>query len=248
MFVRKVAERVRAQNWLGVVLDFFIVVIGVFVGIQVSNWNQTRIDYHKELQYLRLIERDLNRDVEALEVVRSGIQSHAKGTQLILDSIAGRDTPAVQLEKAFTTLYLTYAYTPQQPTYLGLRNAGQLDLVRDPSLRSSIIDYYEMRQSRFQLEFMQDYDIAQQDLHEHFSKRTRLLPPERSKRLWPAPEDLHWTSLIAPISESGNDIEFLNDLSELGARAGEILDVIEELRSDNETLQDAIRRYVADGS
>jgi len=39
---RRLAEHVKAQNWTAVALDFVIVVVGVFIGIQVSNWNETR--------------------------------------------------------------------------------------------------------------------------------------------------------------------------------------------------------------
>ena len=40
MILRRVAEHVQAQNWFAVALDFLIVVVGVFVGIEVANWNE----------------------------------------------------------------------------------------------------------------------------------------------------------------------------------------------------------------
>ena len=40
MILARVIEHVKAQNWTAVALDFFIVVMGVFIGIQVSNWNR----------------------------------------------------------------------------------------------------------------------------------------------------------------------------------------------------------------
>lgn len=43
MLLRRVIEHVKAQNWTAVGLDFVIVVVGVFIGIQVSNWNAARI-------------------------------------------------------------------------------------------------------------------------------------------------------------------------------------------------------------
>lgn len=44
MRLRRITEHVKAQNWFAVGLDFVIVVVGVFIGIQVSNWNETRGD------------------------------------------------------------------------------------------------------------------------------------------------------------------------------------------------------------
>lgn len=248
MILQRFTKHITDQNWFAVWLDFFIVVIGVFVGIQVNNWNQERINQNKAYEQLILLNRDLTRDVEVLGELRDKIGRHAEGAQLILDSIGGLDTEAIELEKAFTELYLTWAYTPQQPTYLGLRNGAQLDLLRDTDLRTSIVEYYEISQTRFQMEFMGDYAIAQRLLHKHFSRYIRFLPPERSSSLRSKPGDMHWTSLIAPISEGANDVEFLNDLSEIGARGTEILDVIDALKSENEAIQEAIQQHVADGT
>jgi hypothetical protein len=44
MILRRVIEHVNAQNWTAVALDFVTVVAGVFIGIQVSNWNDARQD------------------------------------------------------------------------------------------------------------------------------------------------------------------------------------------------------------
>ena len=40
MLLRRVIEHVKSQNWTAIALDFVIVVVGVFIGIQVSNWNE----------------------------------------------------------------------------------------------------------------------------------------------------------------------------------------------------------------
>ena len=42
MLLRRITEHVKAQNWFAVALDFLIVVVGVFIGLQVSNWNDAR--------------------------------------------------------------------------------------------------------------------------------------------------------------------------------------------------------------
>lgn len=43
MRLRRILEHVRDQNWAAIVLDFVIVVAGVFIGFQLSNWNAERI-------------------------------------------------------------------------------------------------------------------------------------------------------------------------------------------------------------
>ena len=42
MILRRVIQHVRKQEWTAIAIDFCIVVIGVFLGIQVANWNEER--------------------------------------------------------------------------------------------------------------------------------------------------------------------------------------------------------------
>jgi hypothetical protein len=44
MILRRLSANLRTQNWTAISIEFFIVVIGVFVGTQVSNWNQARLE------------------------------------------------------------------------------------------------------------------------------------------------------------------------------------------------------------
>jgi hypothetical protein len=59
MLLRRLMEHVKAQNWTAVVLDFGIVVVGVFIGIQVSNWNDVRKEHALERQYLDRLSSDI---------------------------------------------------------------------------------------------------------------------------------------------------------------------------------------------
>lgn len=66
MILRSVTKHVREQNWFAVGLDFVIVVLGVFIGIQVSNWNDARVDEGRARAYLERISLDLDADLDTL--------------------------------------------------------------------------------------------------------------------------------------------------------------------------------------
>ena len=38
--IRSINKHIREQNWIGLVLDFIVVVLGIFLGLQASDWNQ----------------------------------------------------------------------------------------------------------------------------------------------------------------------------------------------------------------
>jgi hypothetical protein len=44
MVIRRIREHVSTHNWFAVSVDLAIVVVGVFLGTQVSNWNAARIE------------------------------------------------------------------------------------------------------------------------------------------------------------------------------------------------------------
>ena len=50
---------VKAQNWTAIALDFVFVVVGVFVGLQVANWNDARSDIKLERDYLTRLAADM---------------------------------------------------------------------------------------------------------------------------------------------------------------------------------------------
>ena len=64
MLLRRVTEHVRNQNWFAVFIDFLIVVVGVFIGIQVANWNanlKDRAAYKGALERLKVeVEFNIN--------------------------------------------------------------------------------------------------------------------------------------------------------------------------------------------
>ncbi len=67
MLLRRITEHVKAQNWTAVGLDFVIVVVGVFIGIQVANWNDARAEEQREKEVLVEILDDLRTDHNILE-------------------------------------------------------------------------------------------------------------------------------------------------------------------------------------
>lgn len=59
MILRRLTEHVKTQNWFAVAFDFFIVVVGVFIGLQVSNWNDARQDRADEAVFLQDLHDDI---------------------------------------------------------------------------------------------------------------------------------------------------------------------------------------------
>jgi hypothetical protein len=71
MMLRRITRHVREQNWTAIGIDFVIVVVGVFIGIQVSNWNESRNERARERLLLGELRAELAESIEQLTIKRN---------------------------------------------------------------------------------------------------------------------------------------------------------------------------------
>ena len=175
MLLRRVIEHVKAQNWTAVALDFFIVVVGVFIGIQVSNWNEDRGRRVSEREYLERLHSDVleladrrayyDRDrpitVRMLELITDFTNGYR-------DDLAAAHAYALQAEPTFddAPAYMLDSYLcsfmdwssaltippSELPTATELISAGRLDRVSSQKVKSALLSY--LQQARRSQEFI----------------------------------------------------------------------------------------------
>lgn len=67
MIIRRIVNAIRTQNWFTVIVEILIVVIGIFLGLQVTEWNDSRKDRAKEREFIVRLHSDT---LEAIEQVK----------------------------------------------------------------------------------------------------------------------------------------------------------------------------------
>jgi hypothetical protein len=145
MLLRRITEHVKAQNWTAVALDFLIVVVGVFIGIQVSNWNDARADHQRSENYLSRIRADLEADMQELKRHQEFWELVTiEGYAAITYAETGDANGASDWEILRSFLHASQAWTFRfiDTTYSELRSAGELALIPGEELRSALADYY----------------------------------------------------------------------------------------------------------
>lgn len=70
MILRRLARHVQSQNWTAVALDFLIVVVGVFVGLQAQDWHEALQSRSAYTSYLARIAKDLDLSISVNEDFR----------------------------------------------------------------------------------------------------------------------------------------------------------------------------------
>src|SRR5580765_3589298 len=67
MILRRLIENIKRQAWTAIVIEFVIVVIGIFVGMQVNNWNAERANRALEATHLEHLAKDIRNDIAEID-------------------------------------------------------------------------------------------------------------------------------------------------------------------------------------
>lgn len=98
MIYKRVAARLRAQDWVAITIELAIVVVGVFLATQANIWNQARIDRITASKYRLEIIDDLKAneaDLETRSAYYRSVRTHA------IAALAALEAPDPQLGEPF---------------------------------------------------------------------------------------------------------------------------------------------------
>ena len=143
MILRRVIAHFRKQEWTAIAIDFLIVVIGVFVGIQVANWNDVRADRATERVILERLEAEFRYQKTELQYLAgrlSSFKAAAKGVTVALKEGAPPENQAQFLEWLTDTPKLGRP-PARSATYVQLLSSGDLDLLSNGNLRDLLVRY-----------------------------------------------------------------------------------------------------------
>lgn len=159
MILRRLATNFREQNWTAIAIELAVVVVGVFVGIEVSNWNAERLQHKAALTYATRIREDLAENIADLETRKA---YYTRVREHSLAALAAMDRPAASLGPQF----LIDAYEGSQiitrivgrNTYDEILSVGAINSFADVSVRKHLAYYYlSVRNSEIALSYISPY-------------------------------------------------------------------------------------------
>jgi len=163
MILRRVIEHFKKQEWTAIAIDFIIVVAGVFIGIQVSNWNAARAEAAQEHEILAAIAEDLRADRVELQNGAASIVRSISATNYALSAIGeiGAEAftqregalgdianaldlvdPDTEQRTRLWSLSVSSSYPAASvAAFDALSNTGRLDIIRDRDMRRALQIY-----------------------------------------------------------------------------------------------------------
>lgn len=148
MILGRLATGLKKRDWGTAILEVLIVVVGIFIGLQVDDWNQARQDRSDIAIYLNRIHDDLSTDAEFFTFLAREARDKREALEK-LKRIIGEDGPPDEDPDSIFGLLedsssLGWEFPEVQTvTFFDLQSSGKLALIKDAELRTQLSFYYQ---------------------------------------------------------------------------------------------------------
>ncbi|MGA7295904.1 MAG: hypothetical protein WBW92_00155, partial [Rhodanobacteraceae bacterium] len=142
MILRRLAQNLKQQNWTAIWIEFVLLVAGVFLGLQVSNWNAAQADARLGRDYVQRLTRDLSQDKAALDAevaYYSAVLDSVRKTDALLR--APESDSRALVVNAYRATEIIYNPTARA-TWDQIVSSGHLDLLPAGAVESGLSQYY----------------------------------------------------------------------------------------------------------
>jgi hypothetical protein len=143
MILRRFSANLRRQDWTAVVVELAVVVIGVFIGLQASNWNQERETDGKAAHFAESLKADMRAEAWGYEYQIHYYGNVLSNAERTVDALTGR-APLAD-EALLISAFRATQYNEnirRRATYDELTSTGTIGLIRDPVLRETAMQLY----------------------------------------------------------------------------------------------------------
>ncbi len=161
MILRRLIDNIKRQAWTAIVIEFVIVVIGIFVGMQVNNWNAERASRALEETHLKQLAKDIRSDIAEIDRIVHVSTVRMSVLNRLLAEATGKPVPEgfdsargrIEIEKVppfpdndpnsvGIAVFILSTLDGNRSTYQTIISTGGLGIFRDAGLVREIIDYY----------------------------------------------------------------------------------------------------------
>jgi len=143
MILRRFAQHLRDQHWTAICIELLIVIAGVFIGTQVSNWNEDRVTNRKAEAFAERLRSDLREEAWSSELLVQYNQEVLANAERAVAALEGQ--APLGDEALLTAAYRATQYRQKgrrRSTYDELTSTGAVGLIRDRQLRDLAMRVY----------------------------------------------------------------------------------------------------------
>lgn len=146
MILRRLTKHIKEQNWFAVSLDVLVVITGIFLGMQVTEWNEDRNDRIDGQDFLARI----HKEIVATELTSSRVKERrlnlittlTQAAKVVFDPSKPERLDQDLCDALATSHYLNIAIS-ELPSMTELMSAGRVAIIEDHPLRTALIEHQQ---------------------------------------------------------------------------------------------------------
>ena len=178
-FFRKIRQHLLSENkfskyLLYAVGEIVLVVIGILIALNINNRNEFNKSYEETINNLNQVKYEIGRDIDFLKKEIS----YSDRVLKFFNHIKQQEFDSVNVGKTFELVTSNLSIFDLSKSYNKLNESGNIDIIKDSFLISSLHDYYlddrisydnfANFNSRFTSDKIEGYLIYTLDLNENF--------------------------------------------------------------------------------
>ena len=149
MILRRFMQHMKEQNWFAVGLDVTVVIVGIFLGMQVANWNEiTKAQFREQ----KILDRLLVEFKEAENYLKNAIEdteSHVLTNNELSALLRNSEEIPNQEFRDLMNKGTGYSIPLQgSETYAELVASGELNLLSSDDLRRLLVSHHQYLDGR----------------------------------------------------------------------------------------------------
>jgi hypothetical protein len=196
MVLRRFAKAIRSQDWFTVFVELVVLIVGVFLGLQVDDWNQRRLDRIEEQYYLDRLGRDLKHSLIEQEEQLEAAKMKFDDTLAIQNVLETGDLGSMTVDEFEHRIGMVRGFassTLVTATMQELIAGGKASLLQSDELREELADFNE-----WYARHKQSYEYVSGSIMDAYRRFFGFLRPD-------------WPDLDAPPAWSADVENLMND-------------------------------------
>jgi len=135
-------QHLKDQNWFAVGLDMLVVIVGIFLGMQVTEWNEHRKDREDEVEFVNRLHEDLllvqETSSRVLERRIGTFHDLSDAVKILFDKDSGAQLTKAQCDAIGNSDILNIVIA-ELPSLAELQASGRLEIISNREIRTSAV-------------------------------------------------------------------------------------------------------------
>lgn len=143
MIFNRLLIQIKEQNWAVLGIELVVLVVGVFVGLQASNWNDDRVERAEERGYLVRLHEDIKASAAGIDTDNSFLAQQLSDQLVILNALSTcsiHEGGQPIIDRGFRSLGRINPPRLITRTYGELTASGKMDIIQSDEIKKELAD------------------------------------------------------------------------------------------------------------